>query len=422
MQSALIFWLVEALRPKVIAVLAADPNASPGSFQLVVHAVTKAGLPAMTVLGIPAGGAAAAPVSAEAKATSRVVQGSLSDLHREFSPGTIDLLLMEGQSTDDQLGRDIGENWRELLSPAAVVLWHDVVPAKARPALEALGARSAEIASVQSGSGMLLAVIGDAAPASVLSLRKAPAGGPALAFLNLLMRLGEGQEAAAEVAHLRGQIKSGSSAAEAAEQAARVKALQESLDQVRQGYDVRHERAVASAIALDDYRRATTRVLDLLRDAAVAANPADALTASLVAEAEILPDPLREVIAVAGRLIQQSNRLLAARLDDIVAIERDASDEIKTLHETIANVRTGATETEMARKTEAEADASSRSLERHLKQENDASLRSLERQLKQAKEQARKAQRKLQQIESSTSWRITSPLRGAKSLLTRSKD
>lgn len=199
--STLIFWVIEALRPQLIAVVAAGASGNLGTFQLAVHGASRAGLASMTVLGLLQDDKRSAAVLAETRANQKVVRGPLDRFVAQFPSESVDLLIIDG-APDDALVLSLAKEWPTRMSKSSVVLWHDAGNTVIEPVLERFGLAPWNIVTLSHGQGMRLGVIGKAEPA-LEGVRRAASGGPDLNFVNLLSRLGEAQDAAVQVTSLR---------------------------------------------------------------------------------------------------------------------------------------------------------------------------------------------------------------------------
>ena len=123
------FWLVQALRPRILVELGTRHGVSYAAF---CEAVRLTGLTTQCV-AIDGGEGEFAPAFAELAAFHDPRYGSFSRLLRsrfdaavaQFADGSIDLLHLDGDATLAAIRHDF-ENWRPKLSPRAVVLFHNI--------------------------------------------------------------------------------------------------------------------------------------------------------------------------------------------------------------------------------------------------------------------------------------------------------
>lgn len=143
----------------------------------------------------------------------------------------------------------------------------------------------------------------------------------------------------------------------------------------------------------DDHHAATQRLLGIMREAAVAPVPIDVIFTRLTGPGATvdLPDDLCELVVLIARVEDQTSALLRIRMDDIVHLE----DEITQLERFVAKTE----------RLKEQAAVTARTLESNRKQLADARGR------------ARRAERQLEIMQGSLSWRITRPLRALRRLL-----
>ena len=139
--AALLFWVIETLRPKA-AVVVTDGDT--GAFELTVHAAQKAGLSTMTTLALEEGNENATTVSAEARTMHHILRGPVPQAHRDIAPGSVDLLIIEGRA-EEALQNALISDWPSLLSPGAVVFWHNPGDVDSVDVLRRMGADPADL-------------------------------------------------------------------------------------------------------------------------------------------------------------------------------------------------------------------------------------------------------------------------------------
>jgi hypothetical protein len=128
------FWIVDALRPRVIVELGTHTGVSYCAF---CQAVEHLALPCRAyAVDTWEGDAHTGPYSQQIflelagyhepryGAFSNLVRSTFDAAAEQFEPGTIDLLHIDGLHTYEAVQHDF-ENWRPLLSDRAVVLFHD---------------------------------------------------------------------------------------------------------------------------------------------------------------------------------------------------------------------------------------------------------------------------------------------------------
>lgn len=198
LHSALIFWLVEVLRPRMIAGIVCGQRPEGRAFDLSVHASQKAGLSTATLLVLPdddeyGGGRAAA----NAQVMHRVVRGS-AQLNTHLETGSVDLLVIDG-SPGSEVSTALRADWSAVLSDRAVVLWHDAGASDPDAVLTALGVPPTAVLALSRGRGLRVAVSGNHAAAEIRALCGEPPSEATTTLLNLFIRLGEGAIAEVQV-------------------------------------------------------------------------------------------------------------------------------------------------------------------------------------------------------------------------------
>lgn len=399
-----LFWLTDLARPRVVASIGVGDGVA---YFATCQAMERLGQ------GGRCHGITAGPVAPEILShgdshygeLSRLYTGTARSFAGQIADGTVDLLALHGVP-DDETVAALSDEWPRKMSARGVILLHGVAdwPAEgvARHYLDRLG-RDHQTITFEEGEGIVAVLWGADQPAQLVDLAAldpmAPGAGEVRHVFHRLGSAVQTEWTARETARRADAAQGRASEAEAALAAVEAErdAAARNLAELRESHDARAREVAVLQARLDSAEefKDAAGLTDLMRRHGAAQEELGALRAKLTQA---------ETRAREGRHAE------AAARDAVAAAEQMAADRIAAKDRALNQL--GTELAALREQVTGRADLMALTMQLEARREEHDDQRALRAELNHLRAERDRARAEVEALLSSTSWKLTGPVRG----------